>query len=153
MNNIYVRSAPLNDLEVLKEFEQGIIDYERPMDPTLKKEPITYYDLEALINSNKAEVTVAVIDGEVVGSGYVKISEAKAYLDHDRYGYIGFMFVKPEHRGKGINKIVNDALILWAKEQGIDEIRLEVYDQNNSAIRAYVKAGYTKNLVEMRIRI
>ncbi len=153
MSNVTTRSATLNDLPILLAFEQGIITYERPMDATLKTDPITYYDLEALINSEKAEVIVAVIDNEIIGSGYVKIKAAKPYLDHDQFGYIGFMFVKEQHRGKGINKMVNDALVNWTKDQGLNEIRLEVYDENNSAIRAYEKAGYSKNLVEMRMRI
>lgn len=153
MSNVSIRSATLNDLEVLKEFEQGIIDYERPMDVTLRRTPISYYDLEALINSDEAEVTVAEINNEVVGSGYVKIKAAKPYLDHDRYGYIGFMFVKSEYRGQGINKKINDALINWSKAQGLIEVRLEVYDDNASAVRAYEKAGYSKNMVEMRMRL
>lgn len=153
MDQVITRSATLKDLSILLEFEQGIIAYERPMDVTLKEDPIIYYDLEHLIQSPTCEVIVATIDDEIVGSGYVKIQTAKPYVDHDQFGYVGFMFVKKEHRGKGVNKVVNDALINWAKEQGINEIRLEVYDENSSAIRAYEKAGYSKNLVEMRMRI
>lgn len=153
MSNISTRSATIDDLPILLEFEQGIIDYERPMDATLKRDPINYYDLTKLIHSPTCEVIVATIDDEVVGSGYVKIKDAKSYLDHDKFGYIGFMFVKPEHRGKGVNKMVNDALISWSKDQGLNEVRLDVYDENDSAIRAYEKAGYSKNMVEMRMRI
>lgn len=153
MSSVTTRSARLKDLPTLLEFEQGIIAYERPMDATLRKDPITYYDLKGLIQSPTCEVIVATISDEIVGSGYVKIQSAKPYLDHDQFGYIGFMFVKEEHRGKGINKIVNNALVAWAQEQGLHEIRLEVYDQNDSAIKAYEKAGYSKNLVEMRRRI
>ncbi|MFK7951809.1 MAG: GNAT family N-acetyltransferase [Ekhidna sp.] len=153
MSQINTRSATLDDLPILIEFEQGIIDYERPMDPTLKEDPISYYDLNKLISSFDSEVIVAIIDNEIIGSGYVKVLKAKPYLNHDRFGYIGFMFVQPKHRGKGVNKVINEALISWSRKQGLNEIRLEVYDQNDSAIKAYEKAGYSKNLVEMRMRI
>ena len=44
-----IREAVLEDLPILKEFEQGVIQYERPFAPNLKKDPINYYDLEDLI--------------------------------------------------------------------------------------------------------
>ena len=43
------RKATLDDLPVLLRFEQGIIEAERPMDPTLKESHITYYDISLLI--------------------------------------------------------------------------------------------------------
>lgn len=58
MDNFTVRSAKIEDLEILLSFEQGIIKAERPYDSTLAKDPITYYDIKELILSDKAEVVV-----------------------------------------------------------------------------------------------
>jgi hypothetical protein len=46
MSTINIREAKLEDLNILLEFEQGIITAERPYDPTLKegKSIITTYD-------------------------------------------------------------------------------------------------------------
>jgi ribosomal protein S18 acetylase RimI-like enzyme len=33
------------------------------------------------------------------------------------------------------------------------EVRLEVYEENEPAKKAYVKAGFTPNLLEMRLKI
>lgn len=49
------------------------------------------------------------------------------------------MYVKPEHRGKGINQKVLDALLNWAKKRGLTEIRLEVYNENQSAIKVWLE--------------
>jgi hypothetical protein len=38
MSTINIREARLEDLNILLEFEQGIITAERPYDPTYKKE-------------------------------------------------------------------------------------------------------------------
>lgn len=60
------------------------------------------------------------------------------------------MYVVPEHRGKGlINKIV-DHLKVWAASKNIHELRLEVYIENEAAIKAYKKIGFSKLLTEMR---
>lgn len=148
-----IRRARLADLPVLKEFEQGIVQAERSMDSSLAPDPISYYDLEELVNSPEAEVVVVEIDGELAGSGYAKVKDAKPYLDHEKYAYVGFMFTLPEWRGQGIAKMILDHLCEWTKKRGLNEVRLEVYDQNDPAIRAYEKAGFSKNLVEMRKRI
>lgn len=153
MNPIHTRPATLADLDTLLQFEQGIVVAERPFDPTLKTGEIHYYDLAALILSPEAEVIVAEVENELVGSGYAQIRPGKNYNKHERFAYLGFMYVKPEFRGQGINKLVMNALVAWSKSQGMAEIRLEVYAENAAAKRAYEKAGFTPNLLEMRMNL
>ncbi|MDW3212088.1 MAG: GNAT family N-acetyltransferase [Reichenbachiella sp.] len=153
MNNITIRPATLEDLPILYEFEQGIIQAERPFDPTLKSGHINYYDLKALTESDQAEVLVAEVAGEVVASGYAHIKDGKDFQSHKKFAYLGFMFVKPDHRGQGIITQILDELKSWSQSRGINEIRLEVYDDNEPAVRAYEKAGFKKHLVEMRMSI
>jgi ribosomal protein S18 acetylase RimI-like enzyme len=45
------------------------------------------------------------------------------------------MYVKPEYRGEEFNKIITDELINWARSRNIQEIRLDVYAENESAIK------------------
>lgn len=146
-----VRQAKIEEIETLLEFEQGIVTAERPFNPCLKEGEIHYYDLAKLIESPQSSVFVAELDDELIASGYVLEKEAVDYLKHDRYAYLGFMFVKPEHRGKGVNQKILDALLNWAKERGLTEIRLEVFSENQPAIKAYEKAGFKSLLLEMRM--
>ncbi len=153
MDAVTIRTATLDDLEMLLQFEQGIIETERPYDPTLKEGTINYYDLGALIASPEAEVVVATAGEEVIGSGYALIKSAQAYLKHSSYAYLGFMFVKPKHRGKGVNQKIITALKQWALSKNITEVRLEVYAENTLAKKAYEKAGFTGHMLEMRMAI
>jgi len=63
------------------------------------------------------------------------------------------MFVPEKHRGNGYNKLIVDALLAWCKTKNINEIRLDVYNSNPSAIRAYEKVGFEKHMIHMRINI
>ncbi len=146
-----LRKAFLSDHPILLEFEQGIINAERPYDPTLQEGTIHYYDIMELIQSEDAEVLVVEFDGEVIASGYAKIKIAQEYFKHSVYSYLGFMYVKENHRGKGINKMIIDGLVNWSREKGLDEIRLQVYDDNDSALKAYEKVGFKRHMVEMRM--
>lgn len=153
MNKINIRKARLEDLNILLEFEQGIITAERPFDPTLKEGKINYYDIEKMITAPHIEVLIAEIDSEIVGSGYARIETAKPYLNHDNYAYLGFMYTDPKHRGKGVNANIIEALKKWCQSQNITELRLDVYNDNPSAIRAYEKVGFKKHLVNMRVEL
>lgn len=151
MNEMIVRPAGLHDLEILLRFEQALIEAERPFDPAIRRGgDVRYYDLSELIGSPDSEVVVAEIDDAVVGCGYARIEPSNTYLRHPKHSYLGFMYVVPEHRGKGVNKRILDALERWSVEQGVTEMKLEVYLGNKSAIRAYEKSGYEGILIEMR---
>ena len=148
-----IRTAPAADLPTHLRFEQGIVTAARPYDLTLKPDPISYYDIEAMIGAPDAEVAVAVIDGELVGSGYAQKKRSRHYLDPDYHAFIGFLYVEPEHRGKGINQRVLDHLFAWARAQDLPEIHLTVYPQNDPAIRAYEKVGFDPYILEMRLNL
>ena len=148
-----IRSAAREDLPLLKDFEQGIITAERPYDHTLKPDPISYYDIGELIDSDDAEVAVVEIDGEIVASGYAHRQRSKHYIQHKYHAFLGFMFVRPEFRGRGLNKLLIDYLPGGAKTNGLSEIRLTVYSTNAPAIRAYEKAGFAPYITEMRVNL
>lgn len=149
---ITVRKAVKEDLPLLLTFEQGIITAERPYDPTLKDGAISYYDIAKMIEANNVEVVVALAGTQIVASGYCRIEPAsRPYLKHDKQAYVGFLYVVPEHRGKGINGKILAFLKEWAYLQDVLEIRLDVYSDNEAAVKAYEKAGFKKHLIQMRM--
>ena len=151
---ITVRRATAADLPTLLRFEQGVISAERPMDPTIKDEPIHYYDLNAMLTATHIHLVVAEDgDGTLIGSGYARIDPSRHYLIHTHHAYCGFMYVDPAHRGKGVNQLIIDALKAWAKSKNLTELRLDVYTTNDAAIRAYEKAGFAPYLINMRMEI
>jgi ribosomal protein S18 acetylase RimI-like enzyme len=147
---IIIRKATLQDLKTLLRFEQELIDSERPYDSTLKTGRINYYDIERMIKADHIELLVAELDNEIIGSGYARIEQAKPYLQHQQHAYLGFMYVKPPYRGKGINKMIMDELAAWSASVNITELRLDVYDNNKPAIKAYEKSGFENHMLQMR---
>lgn len=148
-----VRKATKKDLPVLMEFMKGLVEAERPMDPTIKDGNIVYYDLTEIMANEESDLFVVELNNELVASGYAKIKDDRPYLKHKKQGYLGFMFVPEKHRGNGYNKLIMDALLKWCKNKNIFEIRLDVYQDNPSAIRAYEKVGMKKHLINMRMNL
>lgn len=151
---IKLRHATEGDLPALLEFEQGVVTAERPYNPTLIEGEIHYYNLNSLIDSENAALIVAEDEENIIASGYALIkSTEKDYYNFDRYAYLGFMYVKPEYRGKGVNKLILDELTNWSRDQGVSEIRLEVYSDNVPAVKAYEKAEFEPLILLMRKKI
>ncbi len=151
MEEITIRKASINDLETLLRFEQGVINAERPFDSTLKRETTHYYDIKEMITASHVEIVVAELGNEIIGSGYARIENAKPYLKHQKHTYLGFMYVAPEHRGKGVVQKIIETLKQWSISENITEMRLEVYQNNLAAIKAYEKIGFTKHMIQMRM--
>lgn len=149
---ILIRKADPKDLNILLEFEQGLIRAERPFDPLLR-DPVNYYDIENMMASANVQLLVAECQGKLIGCGYARMDESKHYMRHTHHAYLGFMYVLPEHRGKGVNKMIIEQLREWADERGLTEMRLEVYHENHSAVQAYAKAGFEPYLLQMRSHV
>jgi len=153
MKEIKIRKASVLDLEQLLDFEQDMVKTERPFDPTLKPDPVNYYDLKAMLSDQRIEMVVAEVNTRIIASGYARIDKSKPYLRHSHHAYLGFMYVVPEFRGQGINKKIMDVLKDWALAQNITEFRLEVYYDNVPAIKAYEKFGFSRYFLEMRFNL
>lgn len=106
-----------------------------------------------MILEPETEVALAEINGEIIGSGYAKIIEAKPYYTFEKYAYLGFMFTNPDFRGLSINSNIIDYLKNWCISKNIKEIRLDVYDTNIAAIKSYEKNGFKKDMVNMRLAL
>jgi GNAT superfamily N-acetyltransferase len=65
-------------------------------------------------------------DGEAIGMGNVKRYSRMPGLGRpsDAWGYVGNVYVRPEHRNGGIGAQLMDAMHVWAWEQGYDKLRL-----------------------------
>lgn len=153
MTNLVIREARLADMPTLLKYEQGVIEYERTLNADIRKEDVKYYNLKSLITGRNSVVFVGEIDGEIIATGYALIKEGLAQFTYNRYTYLGFMYVVPEHRGKGVNAKIIDAAMDWSKTREIDLLRLDVYSQNESAIKAYKKLGFESEMQEMKLWI
>lgn len=151
--DIRIRSAKPADLPTLLRFEQGIVSAERPYDQTLKPDPISYYDIAAMLDAPDSEVAVAEHDGRLIGSGYAQRKASRHYLKPEFHAFIGFLYVEPDYRGQGVNQRVLDHLFTWAREKDLPEIHLTVYPDNAPAIRAYEKVGFAPYILEMRLNL
>lgn len=139
------------ELAEILEFEQGVVEAERPFNDKLKQDGVHYYDIEKLIASEQSMLLVAADENQLVGTGHISIKDSLDYLVHDQHGYLGLMFVAPGYRGLGIVRTIIEHLLTWARSKGIKDFYLDVYAENSPAVRAYEKFGFKPNMIEMTL--
>jgi hypothetical protein len=99
MQPIVVRQATADDLETLNRFQQGVIATERPFEPTIKDNPVRYYDISRMLGSDDVRFVIAESGPLMVGCGFARIEFSKPYLKHRIQGYLGLMYVDLAYRG------------------------------------------------------
>ena len=92
---------------------------------------------------------IAVIEGEVVG--WCDIVTGKLAHGFGHLGRLG-MGVRREWRRRGIGRRLLSACLQQAREQGIEKIELEVYRDNEAALRLYESFGFAREGVRSRAR-
>ena len=148
-----IRAATISDLPQLLILEQCVVEAERPFNDSIKADSAIYYDIKALMSSSESLVLVAEINQGIIATGYVQMRPSKQSLVHHKHGYLGFMYVKPAYRGQGINAELITELMAWAQDRGVKDFYLDVYAENQSAVKAYEKVGFKSSLLEMKLSI
>lgn len=91
-----------------------------------------------LIGSPRALVTVAAVDGRVLGWVAGLIGPARP----ERWGRIYAVAVDPESRGRKLGHRLLSQTVTALRERGAGRIFLEVRDDNHVAIKLYQRIGF-----------
>ncbi|HEX2845195.1 MAG TPA: GNAT family N-acetyltransferase [Chitinophagaceae bacterium] len=107
------------------------------LDTDLRSRYLTLQDVydQHNIIVNVDTVVIAYAEGQAVGCGCFKEFNGSSVE-------IKRMYVKPEHRRRGISSAVLNELEAWAIESGYSEAVLETGNQQDEAIALYKKQGY-----------
>lgn len=85
---------------------------------------------------------LAEVAGEVVGFLSVSVhAETVSLLQPLRFGKVGTVGVRADHRGQGIGRALMALAHEWALAQGACELRLNVWAFNTEAMRLYKALG------------
>lgn len=95
----------------------------------------TYFDSRSLDILDNHVVTLVLEDDDksIIGYGHLDKEDETVWLG---------IALSQGHKGKGLGKVIMDALISSASEEGVDEIKLSVYRDNVPAQRLYEKFGF-----------
>lgn len=123
-----IETATIKLLDKLFEIEEDCFDQE-----AFTKQQISY-----LLSDHNTIALVAKVNSDVAGFVIAQIEVE----ENTEYGHIITINVAPNFRRKGIATKMLQEIESFLKQRSITQIRLEVREDNNLAIKLYDKLGY-----------
>lgn len=143
-----IRKATEVDSEAIKAMHGELTDFHNSIDPIHMVGAFNLddyrSDIVGKLNDDKFHVTVAEIDGKVVGY-FV------AHIRNDGLGHVWEMFVLPEHRQKGIGKELYQDGAEWLKGNGVKTVYLYVDTRNEAGLKTWENLGFKEYMKKMKM--
>ena len=138
---VTIRSGEPADVPVIAELIRGLARYEKLDDQvSMTEEKLA----QALFGGRRyAETLLAEDGGEAVGFALF-FHNFSTFLAKPGI-YLEDLFVSPEHRGKGIGRLLLERLARLAVDRGCGRLEWAVLDWNVEAIRFYERLGARPN--------
>jgi diamine N-acetyltransferase len=143
--NVSVRPARPEDLVALVHLLDEIVAFHHNEDPTQFSGPEaaehTRY-LEERFQDPDAAVFIAEDQGTLAGIAVTVIREAPPFLNPNRFVLLENLAVTTKFRRTGVGRKLVEAAVLWTRARDMQELDLNVYEFNHSAIRFYEAIGF-----------
>jgi len=94
------------------------------------------------IRSTNALVLIAEENSHSVGFSTACIETNHGIYGPKRFGFIGFVFVKRQHRGRRISSLMMREMLAWFAKRKIKHVSLSVMASNGPARAIWKKWGF-----------
>ncbi|MGX9899682.1 N-acetyltransferase family protein [Arthrobacter sp. SA17] len=102
--------------------------------------PLDWADrIAKLMDMGRLDLFVAMASGNPVG--YAALTSDVETWAASPYGHLDCLYVDEEYRNAGVGRLLMDAVILYAQDQGFDELQWQTPAWNAKAIRFYDRLG------------
>ncbi len=173
MTNFRIRSAGDEDAVQLAALYAAFLEETLRSAAHVRRNPEMDVDLalSRLMRRQRSAMFAAEVDGKLAGFAFVEVRlgtgrkrtplgrladmltrrRASLTMLAPTRGWLGHLYVAPEHRREGIAEALVRAAADWACSQGAESLELNVYASNAPARRLYEKLAMTATLVEYRL--
>ena len=148
---VILRVLRWEDLDRLLSFINSLVKEKRGdsrsglytgFDKTITREEEAEWLAETLVEIERGEVinTIAEIGGKIIANG--EVTRGK-YKDTRHHGHMGLTMIN-DYRGQGIGRRIIETLVQESRTAGLGTLEVEFLAVNETARRAYEKAGFNQ---------
>jgi ribosomal protein S18 acetylase RimI-like enzyme len=151
-----IRTANIMDIEKILDLEKQVFEIHFKARPDLiKKFPMNYEFVKNLIEGNTGKIFIAEENEQIIGHCIINIRVIKDHhLFHDMKNIeIDDMCIDENYRRKGVGKKLFEEVEKYAKEIGVNNIELMVWEFNQSARKFYEYIGFKTRISRMEYKI
>lgn len=150
---------PDRDATALRQLEVELQNFERTVEPALPPgEAMADAYIAHLFECCakwRGRMFVAEVDGAVVGFLCVYGHCPQEELDEspEPYAFVSDLVVLPQYRNRGIGARLLEVADAYARECGMQQIKIGVLQRNGGALRLYERVGFRPYRIELTKRL
>ena len=150
-----VRRATSADLAAVGALGALLVKEHHDFDPQrfLAARDRTPADYAAFLSRQLDDATTAVLvaeeSGNVIGYAYAALEGYDYMTLRGPAGILHDIIVEPEHRGRGVGRLLLDATLAYLRSRGAPRVVLSTAEQNEPAQRLFAGLGFRRTMVEM----
>jgi ribosomal protein S18 acetylase RimI-like enzyme len=152
---IIIRRATSHDAAALGRLGALLVQTHHDFDPNrfipaTPQTPAGYASfLQTQLDEPDVVVLVAAEGEEVVGYAYAGV-EGRDYMSlRGPAGVLHDIVVRTDHRGRGVGRLLLDAVVEFLREHGSPQVVLSTAERNEPAQRLFASAGFRRTMIEM----
>lgn len=146
-SSITIRDAQKDEMDAILELSLAAYEEFGTSMPAVNWKGLRGILIKTLKDPGDAEVIVAELDGQLVGSVLLFPPESNSYgdwVDDASYPELRLLAVTPEARGRGIGKMLMEACIERSRQAGASAIGLHTGDSMAVALPMYERRGFVR---------
>ena len=150
-----IRRATAADLPAIGRLGALLVSAHHDFDPQrfMAPMPQTPRRYASFIGSQLEEPSVVVLvaddDGAVIGYTYAGVEGHDYMALRGPAGVLYDIVVDPEHRGRGVGRMLLDATSAFLQSRGAPRVVLSTAARNEGAQRLFERAGFRRTMIEM----
>ena len=98
-------------------------------------------------------VLVADDNGDVIGYAYAAIEGYDYMALRGPAGVLHDIIVDPQHRGRGVGRLLIDAALEFFRSRGVPRVVLSTAERNEAAQRLFASMGFHRTMIEMTFEL
>jgi ribosomal protein S18 acetylase RimI-like enzyme len=150
-----IRRATPADLPCVGRLGALLVGEHYEFDPRrfLAAKPRTPEDYASFISTQLEDrdkaVLVADDNGDVIGYAFAAV-EGYDYMSlRGPAGVLHDLIVAPEHRGRGVGRLLLDSALEFLRSRGVPRVVLSTAERNEGAQRLFARMGFRRTMIEM----
>ena len=150
-----VRRATTADLPRIGRLGALLVEEHYQFDPRrfLAASPGTAAGYASFISTQLEDLDKAVLvaddNGGVVGYAYAAVEGYDYMALRGPAGVLQDVIVDPEHRGRGVGRLLLEATLALFRSRGVSRVVLLTAERNDAAQRLFTNMGFRRTMIEM----
>ena len=150
-----IRRAMTSDLPRLGRLGALLVETHHDLDPRRflaanDRTPANYASfLKTKLEDPDAAILVADDHAEVIGYAYAAVQGYDYLSLRGPAGVLHDLIVDPGHRGRGVGRLLLNAVLAYLKARGAPRVVLSSAEGNQAAQRLFASMGFRRTMVEM----